>query len=51
MSVNKQIKDLINEFSPQESPFYFSSQRQNTLNNLDGNNLYKSSQTKINKKV
>ena len=49
MSVNKQIKDLINEFSPQESPFYFSSQRQNTLNNLDGNNLYKSSQTKINK--
>ena len=49
MSVNKQIKDLINEFSPQESPFYFSTQRQNTLNNLNGNNLYKSSQTKINK--
>ena len=49
MSVNKQIRDLIKEFTPQESVFNPSSERLYTSNGSDRNNLYKSSQTKINK--
>ena len=49
MSVNKQIRDLINEYSPYESTFS-NSNRLNTESNILGNsNLYKSAQTKINK--
>ena len=49
MSVNKQIRDLINEYSPHESTFSSSSRLNTEPNILEKSNLYKSSQTKINK--
>ena len=49
MSVNKQIRDLINEYSPHESTFLNSSRLNTEPNILEKSNLYKSSQTKINK--
>ena len=49
MSVNKQIRDLINEYSPHESTFLNSSRLNTEPNISEKNNLYKSSQTKINK--
>ena len=49
MSVNKQIRDLIHEYSPHESTFSSSSRLHTEPNILEKSNLYKSSQTKINK--
>ena len=49
MSVNKQIRDLINEYSPYESTFSNSNRLSTESNILGNSNLYKSAQTKINK--
>ena len=49
MSVNKQLRDLIHEYSPHESTFSSSSRLNTEPNILEKSNLYKSSQTKINK--
>ena len=49
MSVNKQIRDLINVYSPYESTFSNSNRLSTESNILGNSNLYKSAQTKINK--
>ena len=50
MSVNKQIRDLINDYCSQETSIFGLPYKTNTISNgANNNNLFKSSQTKINK--
>ena len=50
MSVNKQIRDLINDYCSQETSIFGLPYKTTTISNgANNNNLFKSSQTKINK--
>ena len=50
MSVNKQIRDLINDYCSQETSVFGLPYKTTTISNgANNNNLFKSSQTKINK--
>ncbi len=50
MSVNKQIRDLINDYCSQETSIFGLPYQTTTISNgANNNNLFKSSQTKINK--